>query len=531
MTKEQKVNRELDFIAKSSVIFLFGLFIAKVFGYLYRVVIARSFNVEVYGLFSLGVMVAGWFMALSAFGLNEGIVRYLSFYRGKKDQQRAQYIFRFSLVTLSITSVVAAIILFLFSPYIAITFFHNEGLVPFLRFFSLLVPFIVLSHPFLGALRAHGYIGWYSFIFNIEQSTLKLILLLVFILWLGSDPRGVIFSYVLGVLSVLLFSFWACKKLLPWAFRKPTIDKNSQDATRSEILHYSIPLLFSSIISTAFYWIDSFALGYFKTAQIVGLYNAAIPIAVLLSIVPELIGQSFFPIIIKEYSNRNFKAIKNLSQQVGKWIFIINLPLFLLLVIFPGAAINFLFGSEYISAIAPLRILAFGALISSIFVTSSQLISATGRSRLLMYNVAVALVLNIALNYIFVPMSFIGPFNNLDGMTGAALGTVISIIVLNLLFLIQGKIYTSIIPLRRRVFRIALVALIPTLLLVSIRGQVVTENIFVLSLLGGGYVVLYVILIVLTKCLDENDISTLKFIYGGLLRKTKIKRFAKKQED
>ncbi len=148
-----------------------------------------------------------------------------------------------------------------------------------------------------------------------------------------------------------------------------------------------------------------------------------------------------------------------------------------------------------------------------------------------MYNVAVALVLNIALNYIFVPMSFIGPFNNLDGMTGAALGTVISIIVLNLLFLIQGKIYTSIIPLRRRVFRIALVALIPTFLLVLIRGQVVTENIFVLSLLGGGYVVLYVILIVLTKCLDENDISTLKFIYGGLLRKTKIKRFAKKQED
>ena len=39
MTKEQKVNRELDFIAKSSVIFLFGLFIAKVFGYLNPIVL------------------------------------------------------------------------------------------------------------------------------------------------------------------------------------------------------------------------------------------------------------------------------------------------------------------------------------------------------------------------------------------------------------------------------------------------------------------------------------------------------------
>jgi hypothetical protein len=66
----------------------------------------------------------------------------------------------------------------------------------------------------------------------------------------------------------------------------------------------------------------------------------------------------FFSLAIKEFSNKNIEVIEELSKQVQKWIFIINLPLLVLMILFPGVFINLLFGAQYINAEIPLRFLA-----------------------------------------------------------------------------------------------------------------------------------------------------------------------------
>ena len=65
-----------------------------------------------------------------------------------------------------------------------------------------------------------------------------------------------------------------------------------------------------------------------------------------LSFAPELFISLLFPLISKDYSLGKIKLIKELTKQIGKWILIINIPILLLIIIYPGTIINLLFGQE-----------------------------------------------------------------------------------------------------------------------------------------------------------------------------------------
>jgi hypothetical protein len=81
----------------------------------------------------------------------------------------------------------------------------------------------------------------------------------------------------------------------------------------------------------------------------------------------------------------------------------------------------------------------------------------------------------------------------------------------SILFFIQTKYYLSIIPVRRKMLRILLVSIIPTLLLIYIK-QFVPVNILTLILQGILFVLVYFILILFTNCLDKNDLMIIKTI-------------------
>ena len=134
---KKKLDKSLRLIAKSSIIVFVGIIFSKIFSYAYRIIIARSLGPEVYGMFSLAVMVSLLFFAVASLGLLEGLSRYIPFYRGKKEDNKIRYIFRFSIKTLIFSSVLAALFLFLFSDIISVNIFHNLELSLFLKIFGI----------------------------------------------------------------------------------------------------------------------------------------------------------------------------------------------------------------------------------------------------------------------------------------------------------------------------------------------------------------------------------------------------------
>ena len=171
--------------------------------------------------------------------------------------------------------------------------------------------------------------------------------------------------------------------------------------------------------------------------------------------------------------------------------------------LFPGAIINLLFGKEYIIAETALRILAVGTFIacSTIYV-SDNLLSMKGKSKLIMINILVAAILDLLLNILLVPKY---------GINGAAMSATITQILLGTALIIDTKYYLSIIPVRRKMLKIFLVSLIPTIFLIYSR-RIIPINFVSMFLLGFLFLLLYLLLILITRCLDKNDFMVLKSI-------------------
>jgi len=517
MERDNKLNKNLKLIVKSSLIVFIGVGLSKIFTYLYRVIIARYFGPEIYGIFSLAMMVSGAFIALASFGLPDGILRYIAIFRGKKQTEKIKYSIKFSLYLLLISSIIFGFMLFFLSEEIAVEIFHNEKLIFFLRVFSLAVPFSVLSNILLSTLRAYEKISIYSFISNVARNFFKVIFIVLFI-FIGLGSSSVAFSHVVGALGILLFAYVICKNKIPEMWGKVKLKNKQRKEISRGIFSYSWPVVFVGVMQIILVWLDSFFIGYFKTAVEVGFYAAAVPIAALLHFVPELFMQLFFPLINKIYAKKDIILVKEISKQVVKWIFLINLPIFILIFIFPETAIEILFGKEYIVASFALRILAIGFFITTIVPTTCyNLLLMKGKSKVILFNTLIAIILNAILNYIFIPMSKIGFIDNELGINGAAIATLLSIILTSALILIETRYYVSIVPVKRKMIGIAIISLISAAILLYIR-QFIAETIVNVIILGTFFVLCYIVLLLINGYLDKND----KLIIGTIKDKIRM---------
>ncbi|MEA3329282.1 MAG: flippase [Nanoarchaeota archaeon] len=513
--QDMDLDNSLKLIAKSSIIVFIGVILSKILTYIYRIIIAINYGPEIYGVFSLALMVLGWFVIFSRMGLPEGLNRYIPFYRGKSDKNKIKFIIKRTTKIISLMGVISGIVLFFSAKFIAINLFNSPQLTLFLKIFAIIVPFYVLFDTYLVILIAYEKVGWRSFIFNILQNLVRLLALIIFI-YIGFSINAIAVSYIIGSLVGLVTAYFACKFLTKQAFGKYNLSKSEKKETFKNLFSYSWPLLFFGIIFSIFHWTDTLIIGLFTNAKQVGFYNAAVPIAMLLTFSSQIFIQLFFPFITRQYSKdkKNIKAINQLSKQISKWIFIINLPILILILIFPGVFINLLFKSQYLVAENALRFLSIGALFSSIFIVSNNLISMIGKSKVILIDIIIASVINIFLNVILVQS---------HGITGAAFATMVSLIVLNTLFLIHAKKYLSIVPLRRKMITIAFVTLIPTILLLLIRSKTPNINFLTMILLGFMFGLSYIILLFLTKSLDKNDM----LILNAILKKLRINKTEK----
>lgn len=519
---QKKLDDSLKLVVKTSFIGLFGMLIAKISAFIYRTLIAKSFGPEIYGVFSLSLIIVAWFVSFSSLGLSEGLLRYIAIFRGKKEISKIRYILRISLIFLLFSGLISGILLFFTAEFISVNLFHNAKLTIFLKIFALAFPIMIYYEIFLSILRSFEKIITHSVISDIFSNMIKpLILILLISLGLGSN--AVILSYVMGTGAVLLITYLYCRYALPSIIWQKSLELRNKNKIKRELFLYSWPLMLVSIITTVLFWSDSLLIGYFKGAIEVGVYNAAVPIAALLFIAPVLFIKLFFPMITREYSRKNFSLIKELGKQIGKWIFILNLPVLIIIILFPNAAINILFGSDYLAAANPLRFLAIGSLVFSIAMVSNNLVSMTGRSKILLTDILVINAINIFLNILWIPLPKILWLDNSAGLNGAALATMISLFLYSLVLFVQSRSYARVIPLRTKMINILLAAVIPTLLLIFIR-DFVGRGLLTLIILSLLFFLVYIIMVFSFKGFDKNDFMIIRAIKNKLFALGKIKK-------
>lgn len=497
---QQEKDTALTNIAFGAGIMFTGILVGGALQYIYHILLARYLGPDELGIFVLGLTVATLASSFSRLGFEFGIVRYVSMYRGMSDTARAKGTVVEALKLSGIASVILGALLFLFSPHISAVVFHIQGLSPVMKILCLTIPFSVLMSLFLATCQAFYIARYTALIQNFLFPFLNIILAFL-VLFLGFKALGVASVYLVSLIIVFGLSGYFLIKVFPdLRTGSPGI------IDRKELLIYSVPLLGVSFLTYLVIWTDSLMLGFFKGSHEVGIYSTAAKTSMLLLFILYSLNFIFSPLISDLYNKRDFEPLERMFKTVTRWAITFAFPAFLFTAFWPKEILS-VFGVDFIIASTPLIILALGQFINVSTGSVGSMLVMIGKNWIVLLSSLITLVLNLILNYIFIPRY---------GIIGASMATAFSISFNNILNLLCVYLILKIHPYDVSFFRPVCGGIIALFLSLAVVRQITAEW-------GAFLVVPFVVftsfygLTLILFCFNEEDKKIIQNIKKRIL--------------
>ena len=495
--EEDFLGESLRKIVKGAGFVLVGTLIGRTFGYGSRLIIARL-GASDYGMVALGFAVMSIAVTLSMVGIQSGIVRYVSFYKGKEDKGRIKGTIISALKITLPLSFILAFILFWYASWISIHVFHDANLTSILKIFAVGVPFFVLAQNLLSATVGFQDMRYRVYTEKIFQEALKLVAIVILLL-LGFGVVGAAWGWVLAIIVMPFIAFYFLEKkvfpILNTKVKAVSVDK--------ELFAFSFPLLFAGIAGMIMGWTDTLMLGYFCSSADVGIYNAALPTAQLIRGIPAAFAVIFFPVVSELYARNKMEDLRRTYSVVTKWMLALISPIFLLVLLFPEQIIKILFGAEYVAGATALSILVFGFMIYAAIGPSSEILQTYGKTKTVMMANYIGAAINFGLNFLLIPIY---------GVNGAAVATGFSLALLYILNFLFAYRVAKVQPFRRSYLKIILASLIAVLVVYLLTRYVIGVSTFALIAVLIVFLALYFFLLLLMKSFEEEDLMIMRAI-------------------
>jgi O-antigen/teichoic acid export membrane protein len=256
-------------------------------------------------------------------------------------------------------------------------------------------------------------------LFNIESKVTVLSNLLQFIivvatLLLTKNINNIAISFLLSKFLFFMISYFTYKKRFGRSKEKVAFSELTK--TMSIYFPYAIHIG----IGALYFQFDTIIINFFVGSEGVGLYQAAMRIVVGALIITEVISNIYLPTLAKKFNTVDFKKMNKLSAVFGLLISV-------LLFILSGPITTILYGEGYEPVKSLLRIFSFLILIRYLGTGLGTLVSAKNLQKLRAISVVFVLIVNIVLNYMFIPHF---------GIYGAAIISVFTSLTLNLCYLV-----------------------------------------------------------------------------------------------
>jgi O-antigen/teichoic acid export membrane protein len=509
------VNQSLQKIAKGTGIVFIGTIIGMLLGFVSRIIIVRYITQSEYGIYCLALVIISIFATISTLGLQEGSTRYIAYFRGKKEEGKVRGVISSSIKIAIIASISLASVSFFISDFISTSIFHTPALSTPIKIFSIAIPFTVLINVFISIFRGFDRVDARVYFQDIFRPVLYLLFLIAVILF-GLSFLSVVYAYLASIAVT-------CIAFVIYMMKKPplSIGKNSvTNPMTKELLFFSVPLLAVSMLMMVMSWTDTLMLGYFKTPDVVGVYNAALPLAHLLPMVLTSLGFLYTPIVSSLYGKNQMEELGRSYAISTKWCFIGTLPIFFVLFLFPDVVLNLLFGSRYIGAAVALQILAFGFFLNPATGPNYHTLIAMGKTKIIMQTFLISGVINIILNIALIPLL---------GIVGAAIASASALAIATTMLSVKLYQFSRIHPLTKNYLKPVIISIIVIFIIYIVAKNFLIFTFWTLLVLFVLFLLIYALLLLLTKSFDNEDVMILLEIEKRSgMNLTFIKRFLKK---
>jgi len=472
-------------IAKGGTFVLLGSLFGKGLKFLAEVVLGRNLGPDGYGIYALGLSVLTILKHFSTIGLKTGVLRFGAGYSATKEHSKFRGLIKFSLLAVLAGGLVVCLALFLSGGYLARSVFHDARLRGIFYLVGIGLPVYGAMWVVTEAIRAQKKMGVYTLLEHVGDPLLFLVLMAIGLLF-GLTSSFALTAFIISVGVVGIIGLIIVLRSVP--FQKGTEPSvKSFDYEPRRWLGYSAPLVLVGVSYMLLHETDRVMLGYFLGTESVGLYNAAARLAYLSEIFINSFAGIFSPLAAGLFDRREFERIRFLLVTTTRWTLILTLPLVGLLVIFPDFFLSW-FGSEYKVASFPLMFMAFAYLTSAGTGNTGALLKMVDRQNVEVINTVTAALLNIVLNLLLIPIY---------GIAGAAIGTGLSIIIIQIVKLIEVKLFLGFSPYELNFLKPVFAGLISGSIILVIKNYLHFSNPRFVLVCIAIFILCYILLLVL----------------------------------
>lgn len=225
----------------------------------------------------------------------------------------------------------------------------------------------------------------------------------------GLDVRW--FAFATSVDYIVIAVFLLC------IYKKCSKQKLSFSSIRAKnMLRKSYHFILSGMMVSIYNSTDRLMLKQMLSETSVGYYSTAISICTMWAFVLVAVIDSMTPGIMQYFKSDKDKYEKR-NKQLYAIIFYLSSFVSLILCVFGKLIIGILYGKQYLSAVAPLRVITWYVAFSYLGSARNAWLVCENKQSYLKYIYIFAAIANIILNYLFIPIW---------GATGAAVASLIT---------------------------------------------------------------------------------------------------------
>lgn len=417
-------------LAKQSLLLVSTGAVGYVGSFVLTVFLARSLGKEPFGAWAIGYSIATLLSTVGLAGADWILLRQGSYYDGIGDSARLRRTVHVALLISGVLLCVLGAGLFIAADYIAEHVFHSTSIAPILRLTGLLTPIMGLRQVLVFATQASKRMKDAAVNRNLLQPFVRLVFAVV-ALAIASSALSAYVGLFAAEVVLAAAAAWILNRRI--SLLGPTAPVDGR-----KLLAFALPAWGSRLMGQTRGQLLPILIGSLSAISGSGVFVASRRVAIAPTSALLAMNQVYTAMGSDLYLQGRRDELNALFKSTAKWSYMIGLPIFSLMVVFPGEILS-VFGNGFRTGSTALVILAVGLVFQ--FATGPVTVSLiiAGRPRLALLDYVFVVAVEIALSVWLIPRY---------GVTGAAVAAATGTMLNNVLPLIQVWSILHVLPFR-----------------------------------------------------------------------------------
>lgn len=377
--------------------------ITMVLGMVQSILAARLLGVAALGVLGTITVFASTINRLFSFRMGDLVVKYFGGYMEEKDLPRAASLIKVALLTESVTSILAFLVLLLLAPIAAAIFAKDPSVTIWFRVYGVFILGSLIDETAVAVLHVTDHFRSQA-ILNLVQSILTALIIGAAFLFEAGLPL-VLFAYLMGKIVLgfggVFLAFRSLRQVLGerW-WRQPM----AQLPPWPELARFAVSTNLSTTINLVVRDSEQLWVAYFLSPLAAGYYKIALAVVnmVVMPITPFI--STTYPRISASVAVRKWEQLRSLLRRVttisGVWTAAAAAGL----IVLGRWFIQLMYGAEYLPAHPILLMLLVGYGFANVLFWNRPLLLAFGKPMVPFYAMAVFGLVKVVLAFFVVPV-------------------------------------------------------------------------------------------------------------------------------